>query len=117
MIIRENEIWECELSISFFAHEVFIGNVRVVVVDPYRGGYRIVGEDMAAVLGYENTKDAVSKYVNPEDRQAGVIIYNSQLGQEEQTLTLINGVGMRSLIFSSKFYTGGAVTLDWHNRK
>ena len=58
-------------NIEIFKNEEF-GSVRVVVIDndPW-----FVGRDVAAALGYANTKDALGKHVEAEDKQ---IIQRSQ---------------------------------------
>lgn len=117
MIIWENEIWEQKLSIFFPGHEVITGNIRVVTVNAYMGDYEIVGEDMAAILGYENVEDALVKYVKPGNKRVGVVIYDLLPYRKKQMLTVINSTGVVNLISSSKFYTGGAVKLKCHKWK
>ena len=58
-------------NMEIFKNEEF-GSVRVVVIDndPW-----FVGRDVAAALGYANTKDALGKHVEAEDKQ---IIQRSQ---------------------------------------
>ena len=121
MTIWKDEIWENKLSIFFSAHEVLTGNARVIANNDYScvvscdaGDHRIIGEDVAAILRYEDAKDAITKYVNPENRQTGVVIRSLQPRREEQVLTIINYYGVANLIFHSKFYTGGALTFKWH---
>ena len=62
-----------------------------------------VGKDVAAVLGYSNTRDALTKRVDAEDKMDGVAIYDS-IGRE-QTPVFINESGLYSLILSSKLPT------------
>ena len=52
-------------SMEIFKNEEF-GSVRVVVIDndPW-----FVGRDVAAALGYANTKDALGKHVEAEDKR------------------------------------------------
>lgn len=97
MTIWKDEIWENKLSIFFSAHEVLTGNARVIANNDYScvvscdaGDHRIIGEDVAAILRYEDAKDAITKYVNPENRQTGVVIRSLQPRREEQVLTIIN---------------------------
>lgn len=78
----------------------FKGNeVRTVTIDdqPY-----FVGKDVATVLGYKNTKDALSKHVDDEDKQ----ILRSQNTTLENIpnrgLQIINESGLYSLIIGSK---------------
>lgn len=73
------------------------GSVRTIIVDnePY-----FVGRDVAEILGYSNTRDALAKRVDDEDKLDGVAICDS-IGRE-QTPVLINESGLYSLILSSK---------------
>lgn len=78
----------------------FKGNeVRTVMIndEPY-----FVGKDVATVLGYKNTKDALSKHVDDEDKQ----ILRSQNTTLENIpnrgLQIINESGLYSLIIGSK---------------
>ena len=52
-------------NIEIFNSEEF-GSVRVLTLS---GEPWFVGRDVAAALGYANTKDALSKHVDPEDRR------------------------------------------------
>ena len=72
------------------------GSVRTIIVDnePY-----FVGRDVAEILGYSNTRDALAKRVDDEDKLDGVAICDS-IGRE-QTPVLINESGLYSLILSS----------------
>lgn len=69
--------------------------VRTVLInnDPY-----FVGKDAADVLGYTNSRDALNKHVDDEDK--GVAKCDTLGGM--QTLTVINESGLYSLIFGSK---------------
>ena len=44
------------------------GDIRTVELD---GEPWFVGKDVASALGYSNTKDALSRYVDDEDRRQG----------------------------------------------
>lgn len=83
-------------GLQIFNNDEF-GSVRVVMVDdePW-----FVGKDVADVLGYNNTRDALSKRVDDEDKMDGVAIRDS-IGRD-QVPVLINESGLYSLIFSSK---------------
>lgn len=74
-----------------------LGSVRTVTVDnePY-----FVGKDVAEILGYSNTRDALAKRVDDEDKLDGVAICDS-IGREQKSV-LINESGLYSLILSSK---------------
>lgn len=75
----------------------FNGNqVRTVLIDnePY-----FVGKDVAKILGYANTRDALSKHVDTEDKNS-VVIRDGNKGNPNQVV--INESGLYSLILSSK---------------
>ena len=59
-----------------------------------------VGKDVAKALGYSNTRDALVKHVDSEDREDGVAIRDA-IGRE-QKVVIINESGLYSLILSSK---------------
>ncbi|ELH0989206.1 ORF6C domain-containing protein [Staphylococcus pseudintermedius] len=69
--------------------------VRTLTVDdePY-----FVGKDVANILGYSNTRDALNRHVDNEDKD--VVKLDTLGGKQNQTL--INESGLYSLIFSSK---------------
>lgn len=70
--------------------------VRTVLVDdePY-----FIGKDIADVLGYVNTRDALSKHVDLEDKHRVAI--RDTMGRS-QNVVAINESGLYSLIISSK---------------
>ena len=87
----------CDLKgLQVFSNAEF-GSVRSITVngEPY-----FVGKDVAEILGYANTRDALAKHVDEEDRMDGVAIRDS-IGRE-QTPVLINESGLYSLILSSR---------------
>lgn len=57
-----------------------------------------VGKDVATVLGYARTADAVRKHVDEEDRG----VSNLATPSGKQSMTIINESGLYSLILSSK---------------
>lgn len=63
-----------------------------------------VGKDVAEVLGYVNTRDALSKHVDSEDKGESRIATPSG----DQKMALINESGLYSLILSSKLETAKA---------
>ncbi|WP_241965911.1 BRO-N domain-containing protein [Staphylococcus hominis] len=69
--------------------------VRTLTVDeePY-----FVGKDVADILGYKRTADAIREHVDLEDKGVGKI----QTPGGMQNVTIINESGLYSLIFSSK---------------
>lgn len=71
------------------------GSVRTLAIngEPY-----FVGRDVAEILGYSNTRDALAKRVDAEDK--GVAKCDTLGGTQE--LVVINESGLYSLILSSK---------------
>lgn len=61
-----------------------------------------VGKDVAGILGYSNTKDAISTHVDDEDRTVIQRSENTTLEIPNRGLTVINESGLYSLILSSK---------------
>ena len=58
-----------------------------------------VGKDVAEVLGYSNTRDALNKHVDDEDKNT-VAIHDGTSGNPNQTI--INESGLYSLVFKSQ---------------
>lgn len=71
------------------------GSVRTAVVN---GEVMFVGKDVATILGYSNTRDALARHVDEEDK-AGVGIHD---GSQMREVVVINESGLYSLILSSK---------------
>ena len=71
------------------------GQIRTMELDgtPY-----FVGKDVADILGYSNTRDALAIHVDEEDK-AGVAIHD---GRQNREMVSINESGLYSLILSSK---------------
>lgn len=69
--------------------------VRTLKIDgePY-----FVGKDVAVILGYSRTADAIKQHVDEEDKGVGKI----QTPGGKQNLTIINESGLYSLILASK---------------
>lgn len=72
------------------------GSVRTVTID---GEPMFVGKDVADILGYKNTRDALMTHVDEDDKNT-VVISDGNRGNPNQTV--INESGLYSLIFSSK---------------
>ena len=83
-----------ESNIKIFEHEQ-LGSVRVLgnQENPW-----FVGQDVATALGYKNTRDAIAKHVNAEDKNTVAI--HDGIGNPNKIL--INESGVYSLIFGSK---------------
>ena len=69
--------------------------VRTILIndEPY-----FVGKDVANVLGYSNTKDALLRHVDSEDKMGSRITTSGQ----SREMTIINESGLYSLILKSK---------------
>lgn len=82
--------------VKVFENEEF-GKVRTITIDdePW-----FVGKDVAEILGYSNSRKAVTDHVDEDDKKDGVTIRDS-IGRE-QTPVIINESGLYSLILSSK---------------
>ena len=83
-------------TLKVFQNKEF-GQVRTAEIngEPY-----FVGKDVAEILGYTNSRDALAKRVDSEDRIDGVAICDA-IGREQKAVC-INESGLYSLIFSSK---------------
>ncbi|EOY7230074.1 Bro-N domain-containing protein [Clostridioides difficile] len=85
---------ENEMKVEVFKNEQF-GEIRVLE----KGGEPwFVGKDVAEMLGYSNSRDALKKHIDEEDK--GVAKCDTLRGR--QILTIINESGLYSLILSSK---------------
>ena len=71
------------------------GEIRTVEVG---GEPWLVGKDVAAALGYSNTKDALARHIDSEDKRGSRIPTPSG----EQEMTIINESGLYALVLSSK---------------
>lgn len=71
------------------------GQVRIV---QQNGEPWFIGKDVAEILGYSNTKDAIAKHVDDEDKLGSQIATSGQ----NRNMTIINESGLYSLILSSK---------------
>lgn len=82
-------------DIQIFKNEEF-GEVRTLVVnnEPY-----FIGKDVASVLGYKDTVNALKSHVDEEDKMGWPITTPSR---GVQNATVINESGVYSLVFSSK---------------
>lgn len=87
------------IAVQKFVNDKF-GEIRCIMID---GEPWFVGKDVAEILGYSNTRDALAKRVDTEDKMDGVAICDS-IGRE-QSPVFINESGLYSLILSSKLPT------------
>ena len=81
-------------EIRIFTNEVF-GEIRTCQVN---NQIMFVGKDVATALGYSNTRDALSKHVDSEDKGTVAIRDTAY----ETRVVLINESGLYSLILSSR---------------
>lgn len=81
-------------DIRIFENPEF-GSVRTVEVS---GEAYLVGKDVAEILGYSNTRDALARHVDFEDK-ADVVIHD---GSQNRTMAVVNESGVYALIFGSK---------------
>lgn len=97
-----DEIMEGDLTVidnipdedfSTYAKEEF-GKVRGTLID---GEPWLVGKDVATILGYSNTRDAIWRHVDRDDKN--LIMHDSPSGS--QRFVVINESGFYSLIFGS----------------
>lgn len=81
-------------ELQTFTNEKF-GSVRTVIIndEPY-----FVGKDVAQILGYKDTTNAMKAHVDQDDSRGWQI--NTPSGV--QTMKVINESGLYSLIFGSK---------------
>lgn len=70
-------------------------NVRIVMNN---GEPWFIAKDVAQILGYKNTRDALRVHVDAEDK--GVVNHDTLGGK--QKMSIINEAGVYALIFSSK---------------
>lgn len=75
------------------------GSIRTLLIN---GEPHFVGRDIAEILGYSNTKDAIATHVDEEDRSVIQRSENTILEIPNRGLTVINESGLYSLILSSK---------------
>ena len=81
--------------IKTFKNQDF-GEVRTVIIDgePY-----FVGKDVATILGYVKSRNAIQMHIDAEDKKDALI--QGEVGGT-QKMTVINESGLYSLILSSK---------------
>ena len=82
-------------KLTTFVNDYLNCQVRTLELD---GEAWLVGKDVCDVLGYGNSRDALCKHVDEEDK--GVAKCDTLGGA--QNLTIINESGLYSLVFGSK---------------
>ena len=89
-------------NMEIFNSEEF-GSVRVLTLS---GEPWFVGRDVAAALGYSNTKDALAKHVDPEDKRIIQRSSGATFTIPPRGLTVINESGLYSLMLSCRLASG-----------
>ena len=85
-------------SVQIFSNEEF-GRIRTIAIN---GEPWFVGKDVAERLGYTNTKDALSRHVDSDDKMQGDgVVIRDPIGREQHPV-IINESGLYSLVLSSK---------------
>lgn len=85
-------------SVQIFSNEEF-GRIRTIAIE---GEPWFVGKDVAERLGYTNTKDALSRHVDSDDKMQGDgVVIRDPIGREQHPV-IINESGLYSLVLSSK---------------
>lgn len=81
-------------ELQIFRNEQF-GEIRTLEInnEPY-----FVGKDIAEILGYERTDNAIRNHVENEDK----LMHQISASGQSRNMTLINESGLYSLIMSSK---------------
>lgn len=84
-------------NLQIFKNDSF-GEIRTILIDgePY-----FVGKDVAKVLNYKDTSDALKKHVDEEDKLTRCFADSGQ----NREMYVINESGLYSLVFSSKLPT------------
>ena len=82
-------------DIMIFSNPEF-GQIRTVEVG---GEPWLVGKDVAVALGYSNTRDALERHVDAEDKNT---VVNPDGNRGNPNMTIINESGLYSLVLSSK---------------
>ncbi len=83
-----------ETTIQIFTSDIF-GEIRTCQIN---NEIMFVGKDVATALGYSNTRDALRKHVDDEDK--GTVAFRDTAF--ETRAVVINESGLYSLILSSK---------------
>ena len=70
------------------------GSVRTLTIN---NEVWFVGKDVATALGYSNTRDALDRHVDPEDKNT---VVNPDGNRGNPNMTIINESGVYSLVLS-----------------
>ena len=88
-------------DLKIFENPAF-GQVRVLELE---GEPWFVGKDVAQALGYSNTRDALDRHVDDEDKNT---VVNPDGNRGNPNMIIINESGLYSLVLSSKLPTAKA---------
>ena len=94
LLAIKNQLNKMNTNIQIFTSDIF-GEIRTCQVN---NQIMFVGKDVAQALGYSNTRDALSKHVDAEDKLESQIATSGQ----RRAIILINESGLYSLILSSQ---------------
>ena len=96
-------------QIQIFQNQEF-GAIRTLSNE--QGEPLFCGKDVALALGYSNTKDALLRHVETEDKLGSRITTSGQ----SRTMTFINESGLYALILSSKL-EGAKLFRTWGHQR
>ena len=86
-----------ENNLEIFTNPEF-GNIRIIEKN---GEPWFIGKDVAEALGYEASRNAITKHVDDEDK----LTHQLSASGQNRNMTVINESGLYSLILSSKLPT------------
>ena len=98
-VVRTRKTGKSTTAIAIYQNSEF-GQIRTMTIN---GEPWFVGKDVGEILGYSNTRDALSKHVDSEDKTT-VAICDTGSNYKSQAV-IINESGLYSLILSSKLPT------------
>jgi prophage antirepressor-like protein len=90
---RKNNSNKMKTNIQIFTNEVF-GEIRTITNGS--GETFFVGKDVATALGYSNTRDALNRHVDAEDK--GTVAIRDTAYETRVTLISESGLYARSLL-------------------
>ena len=96
---ENNRKGDGNMELEIFKNAEF-GEIRTIIGED--GEPWFVGKDVATALGYKNTRDALYKHVDAEDKKDAPI--QDSIGRKQKT-PIINESGLYSLVASSKTAT------------
>ena len=99
-----------QTNIQIFTSDIF-GEIRTCQVN---NQIMFVGKDVAQALGYSNTRDALNKHVDREDKDA--VAFRDAIGREQKSV-VINESGLYALILSSRLITGTVAYSDQRQKE